>query len=318
MKTVLLTGGTGLIGKRLVKNLIEKGYHIIILTRSIKNTQATKETSFALWDVKKQTIDVSAIQKADYIIHLAGAGVVDKKWTAAYKKEIVESRTQSSALLINTLKNNTHQVKCIVSASAIGWYGEDKTASHFFTEDEKPADNFLGETCRLWEQSIEPAEALNIRVCKLRTGIVLSKDGGAMAEFLKPIKFGIAAILGNGKQVVSWIHIDDLCRMYIAALDNNAMQGSYNAVAPMTVTNKELTLKLAQAVRGKNYIAMHVPEFILKIMMGTRSTEVLKSTTVSCAKIKATGFTFLYPSIDAALKSLSPGPLSINGEGNLD
>ena len=309
MQTVLITGGTGLVGKKLSKLLVDKGYNIIILTRTLKDNHAAKQITFALWDVKKQTIDISAVQKADYIIHLAGAGVVAKKWTGSYKKEIVESRTKSSELLVNTLKNNSHSVKCIVSASATGWYGEDKNTGHFFIEEEKPADDFLGETCKLWEQSIEPAEALNIRVCKLRTGIVLSKDGGALAEFLKPVNFGIAGILSSGKQVISWIHIDDLCRMYIAAIENNAMHGSYNAVAPMPVTNKTLTVKLAQAVKGKFYISMHVPKFILKIMMGSRSIEVLKSTTVSSAKIKGTGFTFLYPSIDAALNNLIPSPL---------
>ncbi|MEP6712861.1 MAG: TIGR01777 family oxidoreductase [Ferruginibacter sp.] len=305
MQTVLITGGTGLIGRKLVSLLAEKGYRTIILTRAVKNDPVNNEISFALWDVKNQTIDISAVQKANYIIHLAGAGVVDKKWTVAYKKEIIDSRTKSSELLINTLKNNTHSVKAVVSASATGWYGEDKIAGHFFSEEDKPANDFLGETCKLWEQSIEAAEALNIRVCKLRTGIVLSKEGGALAEFLKPVKLGIAGILGTGKQVVSWIHIDDLCRMYIAAIENTAMHGSYNAVAPMPVTNKELTLKLARAVKGKFYIPMHVPVFILKIIMGSRSTEVLKSTTVSNAKIKDTGFTFLYPSIDAALNNIT-------------
>ncbi|RYD91475.1 MAG: TIGR01777 family protein, partial [Sphingobacteriales bacterium] len=249
-------------------------------------------------------IDVEALLRADYIIHLAGAGVVDKKWTAAYKKEILESRTLSSKLIIDTLSKHPHHVKALVSASATGWYGADKIKGHAFVETDPADKDFLGETCRLWEASVEPAEQLDIAVCKLRTGIVLSKEGGALAEFKKPLNFGVAGILGNGKQVISWIHIDDLCRMYIYAMENAAMRGSYNAVAPAPVTNKELTIKLAETIRGKFYIPMHVPAFVLKIMMGSRSEEVLKSTTVSAEKIKQQGFTFLYPSIDAALSNL--------------
>lgn len=263
--------------------------------------------SYALWDVSKRTIDQDAIQKATSVIHLAGAGVVDKKWTSAYKKEIIESRIESSALLIDALQNNPYSIKNVVSASAIGWYGQDPSPhKDGFIESDKPANGFLGETCRLWEESIGPVEKLAIRLVKIRIGIVLSNEGGALPEFKKPIRFGIAGILGNGKQVISWIHIDDLCRIFIEAIENNQLQGSYNAVAPNPVTNKVLTLELANQLKGKlHYIPMHIPEFALKLMLGDRSTEVLKSTTVSCDKIKKAGFTFLYPSIEAALQALT-------------
>lgn len=305
MHTILITGGTGLVGKALCDHLVSKGNQVIILTRTLPKEIEGGAVRFALWDVKKQTIDVEAVQNADYIIHLAGAGVVDKKWTEAYKKEIVTSRTESSALLVDTLKNHSHKAKAIVSASAIGWYGEDKQSGFAFTEDDPADAGFLGETCQLWEASIDAATQLGIRVCKLRTGIVLSNEGGALAEFRKPVNLGIAGILGNGKQMVSWIHITDLCRMYENAITNEALQGAYNAVAPAPVTNKELTLQLAKMVKGSFYIPMHVPVFVLKLMMGTRSTEVLKSTTVSCTKIQQSGFTFLYPTIEAALQNLT-------------
>jgi len=305
MQTILITGGTGLVGKTLSKYLLSKGFKVIVLTRTIPQTAADSNIRYATWDVKKQTIDVEALQLADFIIHLAGAGVVDKKWTDAYKKEIEESRTQSSKLIVDTLKAHSHSVKAIISSSAIGWYGSDKQPGFAFTEEDPADDSFLGRTCQLWEDSIEPATALGIRVCKLRTGIVLSNDGGALAEFKKPIQMGVAGILGNGKQIVSWIHIDDLCRMFLHAIENASMHGSYNAVAPTPVSNKELTLKLAQLIKGSFYISLHVPVFILKLMLGTRSEEVLKSTTVSCTKIRNEGFTFLYPGIDAALAELS-------------
>jgi uncharacterized protein len=304
MQTILVTGGTGLVGKNLVAHLVKKNYHVIILTRSIDNIEKQKNVEYALWDVKNGTIDIDAIQKADAIIHLAGAGVMDKKWDEHYMQEIEDSRTKSSALLVKTLQNNTHKVRVIVSSSAIGWYGEDKLSNHYFVETDKADEGFLGRVCSNWEQSIEAASALNIRVCKLRTGIVLANEGGAYKEFKTSIKYGIAAILGNGKQMVSWIHIDDLCRQFIFAIENENMSGSYNAVAPNPVNNKELTLTIANTIKGKFYIPIHVPTFILKLMLGKRSIEILKSTTVSSDKIKAAGFTFLYPSILSTVAAL--------------
>lgn len=305
MQTILITGGTGLVGKALTKMLIEKNYKVIILSRSLKNKVNTPEISYALWDVEKQTIDIEAISKADGIIHLAGAGVVDKRWTSAYKKEILSSRTRSSLLLVDALKKGNYQVKTIVSSSAIGWYGPDKKTDYAFVETDAAEVDFLGTTCRQWEESITTAELLGIRVCKLRTGIVLSNDGGALVEFKKPLQMGIAAILGNGKQIISWIHIEDLCRMFIHAIENTKLTGSFNAVAPMPVSNKTLTLTLAKLLKRRFFISMHVPAFILKLMLGESSIEVLKSTTVSSEKIKSTGFTFYYPGIESALKELT-------------
>jgi uncharacterized protein len=201
MRTILVTGGTGLVGKALVKQLVKKEYQVIILTRNIENTVPQEGISYALWNVKEGTIDVAAVQKADGIIHLAGAGVMDKKWDDNYKKEILESRTKSSALLVDTLKNNIHKVKVIISSSAIGWYGADKIPNHYFVETDPADDAFLGVVCKQWEQSIEAANAIGIRVCKLRTGIVLANEGGAYKEFKAPLKFGVASILGSGRFV---------------------------------------------------------------------------------------------------------------------
>ena len=304
METVLITGGTGLIGKAVTAHLLSRGYGVIVLTRQLPKERAQQNIEYALWNVKTQHIDIAAVQKADHIIHLAGAGVADKKWTAAYKKEIEESRTESSKLLIEALKNNTNKVKTIVSASAIGWYGEDAAAQKPFIETDVAGTGFLGKICKLWEQSITPVEALQKRLVKLRTGIVLSNNGGALKEIKKPVNFGIAGILNGGKQVVSWIHIDDLCCLYIDAIENDNLSGVYNAVAPVPVTNQQLTIELAQQMKKRFFIPMHVPSFVLKMMLGERSTEILKSTTVSCAKIEKAGFSFLYPTIETALKQL--------------
>jgi len=304
-QTVLITGGTGLVGKLLTKALVQKGYKVLILSRTTNGKTASGSVSYATWDVKKQQIDREALQSADYIIHLAGAGVVDKKWTEAYKKEIIESRTESSRLIFEALQKNANKVKAIVSASAIGWYGADSNPVKSFIETDKADESFLGNTCRLWEESIETVEGLGKRLVKLRIGIVLSNDGGALPEFKKSLKFGVAAILGSGNQTVSWIHVDDLCRLFIAGIENENLSGSYNAVAPKPVSNKTLTITLAKAMKGKFYLPLHVPAFVLKIMMGQRSIEVLKSTTVSCKKIMDSGFEFTFKTIEAALENLA-------------
>lgn len=303
--TVLITGGTGLVGSALSKALIRKGYAVIILTRDVTGKKNFENLSYAAWDVKKQWMDIDALQKADFIIHLAGAAVVEKKWTDAYKKEIEESRTHSSRLVAESLKNNINKIKAVISGSAIGFYGDDKNKAIPFTENDKADECFLGHTCKLWEESIAPVTDLGKRLVILRTGIVLSNKGGALVEFKKPIRFGAASILGNGRQMVSWIHIDDLCSMFIAAIENTALSGVYNAVAPNPVSNKKLTLCLAKKMNGRFYVPIHIPSFVLKLMMGQRSIEVLKSATVSCKKIMETGFKFQFDSIEPALENLT-------------
>ena len=307
MPVVLISGGTGLIGSRLTHHLIERGYDIIILTQQKNRLAENSKITYSYWNVEKEIIDKKAVLSADHIVHLAGAGVMDHKWTTDYKKKILESRTKSAELIVNCLKENEHHVKTFVSASAIGYYGADEKIlerKDGFIESDLPSQDFLGETCLLWEASVEPVTALGTRLVKLRTGIVLSKKGGALKEFKKPLRFGIATVFGNGKQIVSWIHIDDLSRMYSEAMENKYLHGSYNAVAPEPVSQKELILLLANKMRNKFFTAVHVPVFILKLFLGKRSIEILKSATVSDRKIKATGFTFLYPSIESALNEV--------------
>ncbi|MEQ1676674.1 MAG: TIGR01777 family oxidoreductase [Chitinophagaceae bacterium] len=302
MKTVLITGGTGLTGRALTQALLQKGYRVVILSRQPGQQSGNANPVFAEWNVEQQTIDKEVIATADYIIHLAGAGVADKRWSAKRKQEIISSRVLSSKLIVDSLKNIPNNVQAVISASAIGWYGPDPQIpnTHPFREEAPNHDDFLGTTCRQWEESIESVRQLGKRLVKLRIGIVLSKQGGALKEFLKPLRFGVAAILGNGRQLISWIHIDDLVKLYIAAIENGNMQGVYNAVAPNPVSNKELTLTLARS-RKKFFIPVRVPSFLLKLVLGGMSVEVLKSATVNCDKVLQTGFQFQYSNIAAAL-----------------
>ena len=296
-----------MIGRAITAALLEKNYKVIILSRSIEDKpHQNANLSYALWNVENQTIDEKAVGKADYIIHLAGEGIADKRWSTKRKQEIRDSRVKSGDLLVESLKKTPNRVKAIVSASAIGWYGQDMVVPnpHPFAETAPAADGFLGETCLAWEKSIDPISDLGKRVVKYRTGIVLSNDGGALREFEKPVRFGVASILGSGKQIVSWIHIDDLVRLYIRAIESDDMRGVFNAVAPKPVSNKEFMLQLAQTKKGKFFIPAHVPAFVIKAVLGEMSIEVLKSATVSSDKLHYSGFTFLYPSIEAALTDL--------------
>lgn len=301
METVLITGGTGTIGKALSSLLVSKGYRVIILSRG--DHSATENVTFAKWDVSKKYVDLQAIASADHIVHLAGEGIADKRWSKKRKKAIVESRVKSGELIVSSLRDNPNKVKTVVSASGIGWYGEDKKGGRPFKESDPPADNFLGETCRLWEESIQPVEGLGKRLVIYRTGIVLSNDGGAFPEFVRPMKFGIAGILGSGRQVVSWIHVEDIVRAYVEAIENSHLRGVYNAVARESVSNKELTLRIARA-RRRPFIAMHVPGFGLKALVGEVSVEVLKSADVDGSRLRDSGFNLIYPTIESAINDL--------------
>lgn len=298
-----------MVGNYLTKMLLQLGHKVIVLTRNPQTAKnplpGNTQLRFAYWDVAKQEIDSRAIAEADALIHLAGAGVVAKPWTDAYKREILDSRVNGSRLLVRAIEEYGSRLTTVISASAIGWYGEDSPGLLApFTEEMPVAKGFLGETCRAWEESIRPVEALGKRLVICRIGIVLSNDGGALSEFIKPLNLRIAGILGSGKQVISWIHIYDLCRIFYFALEQEHVTGIFNAVAPQPVSNKQLTITLAQALYGKGFLALPVPSFVLKLMMGERSLEVLKSTSVSSAKLEKEGFRFYFPNIKQAIENL--------------
>jgi len=304
MQTVLITGGTGMIGKTLTTLFLEKGYKVIVLTRKEKKSRRLN-LSFAKWDVEKSTIDLGAIQAANVIVHLAGEGVADKRWSEKRKQAIVDSRVKSGNFLVKVLSEHQHQVHTFIAASAIGWYGPDTEISlaNGFVETDPSDNSYLGNTCQLWEQSTSTIESMSIRLVTLRIGIVFNKKGGALAEFIKPAKFGLATILGRGKQMVSWIHQKDLCKMIYFAAENKFILGVFNAVAPFPVSNKKLVLTIAK-IKHAVFLPIYLPSFLLKIILGEMSIEVLKSANVSSAKIEGDGFVFDYPTVEKALVDL--------------
>lgn len=299
-KNVLITGGTGMIGRRLTQILQEKGYEVSHLSRSRKNDQPVKTY---VWDIQKQEIEPEALQKADYIIHLAGAGVADKRWTESRKKVILKSRTESTRLLHNTLSNlGDRRLKAFISASAIGIYGADTGSAEIYETSPK-GDDFLSDVVKRWEAVVDDINKLNIRTVKLRIGVVLSMEGGALPRIVQPIKLGAGAPLGSGQQYTSWIHVEDLCRMFIYALEQQDIEGVYNAVAPRPVTNKQLTQSAAQTLHKPLFLP-NVPGFAIRLAFGEMASIVLGGNKVSSKEIEQKGFKFQYPNIDNALKDL--------------
>lgn len=308
-QTILITGGTGLVGKELSKRLLKEGNIVMILTRQKQKTSLNFNPlliNYAYWNVEENYIDENAFAQANTIIHLAGEPVAGKRWTAKRKKEIIDSRVKTGELLVHYLQTKPHQIKTIIAASATGWYKPNINPTLQYQEEDEVHTDFLGETCRLWEQSMQPVKHLGIRLVTLRIGIVLSPEGGALKEFLKPIQFGFATIMGKGNQIISWISIDDLCRLINFSLYHKNMQGVYNAVAPNPVTNKNFMLQLAEHCKGKKYLSFHIPSFLLKIMLGGMSIEILKSSHISCQKIMDAGFSFNHSSLKECFNYLLP------------
>jgi len=291
MKKILITGGSGLIGKAVTSYLQKNGYEVAWLSRSPKKK---KQKSFR-WDVQKETLDQEALVWCDGIIHLAGAGVADKRWTEKRKKEILDSRTQSTRLLFEGLQKLEKKPEVFVSASAVGYYGID-TAGELMKEESPVGSGFLAEVVSSWETEISPINTLGIRTVMLRTGIVLDRRGGALAEMLKP---PVATPLGSGKQYMSWIHLEDMVALYAYAL-THPLEGIYNAVAPHPVSNFDLT-KAASKAKGKPFLPIPVPAFLLKMVLGEMADMVVGGNKVSSEKIEQTGFNFKYPYIKDAL-----------------
>lgn len=296
---VLIAGGSGMVGSQLSRHLLSSGFSVCILTRK-KNPLIPFEQS--VWNPESLYMDEALLREASFIVNLSGAGIADKPWTKKRKQEIIESRVKPTKTLVHYLKNNEHAVKAIVNASATGIY--PKNQEQVMTETCNAADDFLAQTVLEWENVLTSAPLPeSLRKVIYRFGIILSAQSGALPEIIKPLGLGLALCPGNGLQTVSWVHIDDVCRAIVHALQDNTVNGIYNVTAPHPVNMQEL---LDTAIKTKNIraVKISVPAFVLKLFIGERSTLLLDSIRVSSERLISSGFEFQFPVINDALKHL--------------
>ncbi len=292
MAKILITGGTGLVGKHLTQLLLKKNHEVRILTRTPNNNNEFK------WDIANNYVDEKAFKNIDYIVHLAGAGIADKKWTNERKKVIVSSRVESANLIFRKITELNANLKGFISASATGYYGA-LTSDTIFTEDNNAANDFLGKVCFAWENAAHQFKTIQIPVTILRTGIVLTKKGGALEKMKTPI----ISPLGSGNQYISWIHIDDLCNLYLLAIENN-LKGVFNAVAPEFHTSKSFSKILAKVLK-RPFLPLNVPSFLLKLFFGNMAIILLEGSRVSSKKIEKNGrYSFRFSKLEKALINL--------------
>ncbi len=298
MKTVLIGGGTGLVGQLLSIMLRDKGYRVWHLSR---RANPNAEFPAFAWDLKAQTIDEKAWQESDIIINLAGAGIADRLWTKKRKEVIVSSRTQSNNLIEKYILKYDKKPESYIAASAVGFYGDRGT--EWLSEEASPgSDGFLEECCVKWENAIGKVQATGIRTAVLRVGIVFSTRGGALQKMLLPFAARVGNYFGNGKQYYPWIHIEDLCRMIIFSIENK-IEGTYNAVAPEPETLKVITQAIAKA-KNISALILPAPAFALKMAMGEMSTMLLNSTRASAQKILGAGFQFKHSNLVEAIRDV--------------
>ncbi|MFY8187487.1 MAG: TIGR01777 family oxidoreductase [Flavobacterium sp.] len=297
---ILITGATGLVGQEITKLALLHGHTIHYLTTSKNKIKNTENEKGFFWNPTTSEIDHNCLEGVEKIIHLAGATVA-KKWTDAYKQEIIESRTISSNLLLKLLKNHQNSVNQIVSASAIGIYPSSETEV-FDENSTKVDDGFLGQVVKKWEESVDNFRMIPISICKIRIGLVLSEKGGALVEIIKPTKLGLGAAFGSGNQMQSWIHVEDLAHLFLTAVEND-WTGVYNGVAPHPVTNQVLSKEIAKTL-DKPFFLPNIPEFVMKIALGEMHQILFSSQHVSASKAQLKGFKFKYPTLESALKNL--------------
>ena len=297
-KNVLISGGSGFIGRHLTAILLAKGYSVSILSRSEKQNKG--DIFYYKWDVVHQTIDENAVLNADYIIHLAGENIAEKRWTAKRKQALIDSREKSAQLLYSILKKHKKNLDAFISASAVGIYGA-VNGEEICSEGMTPANDFLGYTCQKWEGALDLIENMNIRTVKIRTGLVLGKNGGFLTKLVPLFKMKLGSALGSGKQYMPWIHLDDLCEIYVHAITNSSVEGPYNAAVSDNTSNTIFSKTLAR-IFGYSIWLPNVPAVVLKMVMGEMAAIVLTGRRVSSDKIEQTGFQFKFRNLEEALK----------------
>jgi uncharacterized protein (TIGR01777 family) len=297
--TVLITGGSGLVGRYLTSVLLEQGFNVSHLSRG---TDQFGKVRVHKWDPAKKILDPIILQSVDYIIHLAGANLGESRWTEKRKREIISSRVDSAILLYNTVSQNGIKLKGFISASGISYYGT-VTSEHIFTEKDPPSNDFLGQVCRKWEEAAELFEQAGVRTVKIRTAIALEKNDPALTKMMMPSKFGFLGGTGSGKQYMPWIHIQDLCGIYLKAIQDETMSGPYNAVAPQHITHMEFIRTLAAVIK-KPVVPVPLPGLALKAVYGEMADLVLRGSRVSSEKIRNAGYEFRFGDLENALENV--------------
>jgi uncharacterized protein (TIGR01777 family) len=300
MKTVLITGATGLIGQEIVKVCHDNNCLVHYLTTSRNKLSSQDNYIGFYWNPETKEIDQNCFEGVDTIINLVGASI-SKRWTSSYKKEILLSRTDTAQLLFDTIKAHNFPVKHIVSASAIGIYPSSQI--NYYDEGfEQVSDSFLGEVVEKWEAAVDQFSSLGIKVSKIRIGLVLSEKGGALPEIAKPIRLGAGAAFGDGQQWQSWIHIEDLAQLFVY-IGDNGLEGTFNGVAPNPINNLELT-KIVAKVLDKPLILPNIPKLAMKLVLGEMHILLFESQRVSSQKIEEAGFKFAFHHLEPALEHL--------------
>jgi len=299
---VLVTGATGFVGKKLARSLVNNGHSVSVLTRDTESARKRLPLTceFHKWEPSLYPPSSQAFDEADAVIHLAGENIADGRWTSKKKKSIKNSRVLSTRNLVSTLKSISTPPDIFISASAVGFYGKDRPVELY--EDLNPGKDFLAGVCKEWEQEAFTAQDHNVRTIVLRIGIVLGYEGGAIKKMLPPFWAGVGGNLGDGNQWMSWIHVNDLVGMIIHCLENNSIQGFYNATSPSPVTNRTFTKCLAKSLRRPALLS--VPKFALKLILGEMSDLLLGSLKVSSMKIVESGYKFMFPDLQSALNDI--------------
>ena len=297
-KCILITGGSGFIGSRLIPVLLDQGYDVTVLTR---NPEKTALHFKQLVSTIKQLDRLNGTDAFDIVINLAGQGITDKRWRQGIKKQLRDSRIITTQKLIRYLQAAKKKPELLISGSAIGYYGNQ--GENLVDESMSGDSSFSSKLCYYWEQEAQQAEVLGIRTCYLRTGIVLGKDGGALSKMLPAFKLGLGGPMGNGRQWMSWVHIDDLIGIILYIINSKDITGAVNGSAPNPVTNKIFSSTLARVLKRPAFLPM--PAFVLKLMLGEMAEELLLSgQRVMPKKILDAGYHFQYAHLDNALSEV--------------
>jgi uncharacterized protein (TIGR01777 family) len=299
---VLISGGSGLIGRYLTSLLLAEGFRVSHLSRQ---ANSSGEVRTFRWDPAKRYLNPAVLEGIDYIVHLSGANIGETPWSVSRRSEIISSRVDSANLLFTTVRDHNHKLKAFISASAVGYYGS-VTSERIYSEENPPSKDFLGRTCRSWEEAADLFAGIGIRTVRIRTGVVLAKNDSALTRLMNPARFGLVIRLGSGKQYFPWIHIEDLSRIYLKAVQDNNMRGAYNAVAPEHINHTDF-IRVMAGVMKRPVILPPVPGWFIKTALGEMSDLVLKGSRISSEKIVGSGYSFRYKSAKEALENIITG-----------